>query len=455
MRKRLTILFLLCLFLANTAFTQTEAPSVRVIYLVSADREENPDYKAAIEMAIIDIQKWYRKQMKGRSFRLNEPIVEVLKSNQKAPWFTGESIEGVNEGDWGIMHTLSEVKRLLPNETIPGNYTWVLYSDGPGSSGRGGGQICYLPEDDLLGLTGQHPTQPEIPRWIAGLGHEIGHAFGLPHPSDTEKHANAIMWTGIYGKYPNETYLTPDDKATLEKSPFFMTDKELNSSNPIWQTTYSYRGGSFVRYKTEGGDYYWIENANDGSTYRFEETRSDSDYYYAFGRSTVTLKIPINGGLSYYSGDDGRNWNRNHTVSITMDESMLDNSSPKPVRSAPQLIRDHRKASNAALKANEEAQFLSYLTDDVQITTGNGNFISGKENLSLVLKENLDSVYWQRTTTEVRVNESQGLAWETGTWQMYNRDRSKPSTTRGKYSAMWTRESGTWLIKSELFVTLE
>ena len=319
---RFVVTSLIFLSASATTFAQTEPPSVRVIYLVSADREVNEDYKAAIRMAILDIQKWYKKQMNGRTFRLNEPIVEVLKSNQNANWFTGSPIEGIHEGDWGITHTRSEVRRLLPNEQIPGNYTWVLYSDGPGKAGRGGGQVCYMPEDDLLGLTGRHPTQRDIPRWIAGLGHEIGHAFGLPHPEDTETYENAIMWLGIYGHYPDGTYLTPDDKALLEKSPFFMTDEEFASDQPEWQTVYSYSGGSFVRFRTVGGNHYWIENTNDGSTFRFEETSRDTAFYYAFGRSVVTLKIPIEGGLSYYSNDDGKNWNTNHAVSITADESI-------------------------------------------------------------------------------------------------------------------------------------
>ena len=322
MKTRLIISCLLTLTWVSQIFAQSDIPSVRVIYLVSADRQERADYKAAIEMAILDIQQWYKKQMNGRTFRLNEPIVEVLKSNQPANWFTGTPISGVREGDWGIQHTLSEVKRLLPQESIPGNYTWVMYSDGPGSSGRGGGQICYLPEDDLLGLTGTHPTQPDIPRWIAGLGHEIGHAFGLPHPADTRKHEDAIMWTGIYGKYPNQTYLTPEDKAMLVKSPFFMTDSEIADREVVWQTTYSYHGGSFVRNKTKGGGAFWTENADDGATYQFQETRSDGRFYYAFGRSVVTLKIPIKGGTSYYSGNNGQNWNTNHYVTITADEKV-------------------------------------------------------------------------------------------------------------------------------------
>ena len=324
MKAKFLLFLLLPMLLISELFAQQEIPSVRVVYLVSADRQERSDYKAAIKMAVLDIQKWYRKQMNGRTFRLNDPVVEVLQSNQPASWFTGTPIPGVGEGDWGFQHTLSEIRRLLPNEAIPGNYTWVMYSDGPGSSGRGGGQLCYLPEDDLLGLTGKHPTQPDILRWIAGLGHEIGHAFGLPHPADTKKYEDAIMWTGIYGKYPDQTYLTPDDKKLLLESPFFKTDEEIEAGKPVSQTTYSYHGGEFVRYKARDGSAYWIENASDGSTFRFEETKNDGTYYYAFGRSFITLKIPMKGGASYFSDTNGQYWNTNHYVTITVDQKLGD-----------------------------------------------------------------------------------------------------------------------------------
>ncbi len=62
---------------------------VRMIYLVSHDREENARYTAAIEHAIRDLQNWYGQQLKGPTFRLSDPVVEVVKSNRPADWFYG------------------------------------------------------------------------------------------------------------------------------------------------------------------------------------------------------------------------------------------------------------------------------------------------------------------------------------------------------------------------------
>jgi hypothetical protein len=92
-----------------------------------------------------------------------------------------------------------------------------------------------LPANDLRGLVGE-PNQPPCPddppdrntrcRWVGGLGHELGHAFGLPHPlgcdtpdRDTPCDSSALMWLG-YIPYP-DAHLTRADQALLAQSAFF------------------------------------------------------------------------------------------------------------------------------------------------------------------------------------------------------------------------------------------
>lgn len=113
-----------------------------------------------------------------------------------------------------------------------------------------------------------------------------------------------------------------------------------------------------------------------------------------------------------------------------------------------------RNASNISLKNFDDAH-LNMLTDDVLITTGNGTLIQGKENLKTYMsKANGPKMYWVRTPTEIEVNSSLGLAWETGTWKGYT-ESGVNSVTGGKYSAHWSKIEGAWRIKSQLFVTLE
>ena len=131
---------------------------VRVVYLVSRDRQEKPEYTAAIAHAIRDLQKWYAKQLDGPTFRLHDPVVEVVKSNRNADWFYANP-NGTNKDDWGYNNTFDEASHLIGTKKNDPESVWVIYSDGPGNRGRAGSGVACLPEDDLLGLVGNHPTQ--------------------------------------------------------------------------------------------------------------------------------------------------------------------------------------------------------------------------------------------------------------------------------------------------------
>lgn len=85
--------------------------------------------------------------------------------------------------------------------------------------------VAVLPRNDVLGITGV--GQEPLCRWIGGLGHELGHAFGLDHPADCESkkedsgapECQSLMYLG-YLNY-SETLLTQQDKIQLDKNPFF------------------------------------------------------------------------------------------------------------------------------------------------------------------------------------------------------------------------------------------
>ena len=122
-------------------------------------------------------------------------------------------------------------------------------------------------------------------------------------------------------------------------------------------------------------------------------------------------------------------------------------------------ILERREASNAALRALNEEENLTFLTDDVLITTGNGTLLSGKQELRSYIASAADAqpMYWVRTPGEIVVNEERNLAWETGIWHGYDAEdrNSENSLIRGNYAARWTRVSGEWKIQSQLFVTLD
>ena len=114
-----------------------------------------------------------------------------------------------------------------------------------------------------------------------------------------------------------------------------------------------------------------------------------------------------------------------------------------------------RKASNSALKSYANKEVLSYLTDDVLTTTGNGTLLCGKAELEeYILAGGESKMYWIRDTKDIIINVKSGLAWETGVWNGFDPEKGVDSIVHGNYSAMWTKASGKWRIKSQLFVTL-
>ena len=276
----------------------SENKSVRIVYLVSSDRMVNNEYLVGINSAALSVQNFYKKQLNGFTFKLNYPIVEVIKSDKKASYFYSNPRNN-NPDNWGYFNAYNEVSRLLGAKFNDENYTWVIYSDGPGDKGRGGSGVCVMPEDDLKGLIGKHPTQPDTNRWIGGLAHELGHAFGLNHPSVPAEHPKAIMWTGIYGYYPDESYLTEDDKIILLSSSFFHQDKKL---------VIKYPEGSFEGIDKINSE--WTEYKTNSSTkYSFNLRESDNDYVIIKSMDrNLLIKLPRKNGLSYISTDNGENW---------------------------------------------------------------------------------------------------------------------------------------------------
>ena len=116
------------------AVAKPRPKSVRIVYLVSADRSVREDFRKGIETAAKDLQGWYGRQLGGPTFRLNDPVVEVVKSDKEAKWFYSHP-NGDNKDDWGFNNGLAEARRLVGARQGDPQYVWVIYSDGPGNQG--------------------------------------------------------------------------------------------------------------------------------------------------------------------------------------------------------------------------------------------------------------------------------------------------------------------------------
>ena len=115
-------------------------------------------------------------------------------------------------------------------------------------------------------------------------------------------------------------------------------------------------------------------------------------------------------------------------------------------------IKASRTASNTAIaKHDVDGITASYLPDFV-ITRGDGVTVKGKDAIAATWKELFSkspTVSYIRTPSSVLISDDGVMAWETGIWGAKN-----SYSKGGNYSAMWRKVNGTWMLQSELFVTL-
>ncbi len=205
--------------------------TVRVMYLVPADKEFNEEYRRGISSAIVNVQDWYREQLGGPTFQIYSDALEQCRLPRDEEYYA--SSDG-----WG--RVLWDVQSCAPVAHGSSVFTWVLYldvaegCDGYMDFGRGGDGVTILANRDLEGLAGSGvwpicdgDTLRYVPtslgRWRGSLAHELAHAFYVPHPPGCDEglatcDTEALMWFG-YVRYP-ATYFREDDKEALRQSPF-------------------------------------------------------------------------------------------------------------------------------------------------------------------------------------------------------------------------------------------
>lgn len=228
MVNRLGVAIAACLLvLGAVACTPPPSPGppwVKAMYLRPTDRPLRADYATAVDNAVTEMQGWYGSQLGGKTF-VRSPGVQECALPGDSTYYRTQS--------WS--RVLNDVQSCAPVAAGGADVTWVLYVDvidacGDGRLGAGTTGLTMLPRADLQGLVGE-PQQDACgdvnhrppSRWVGGLGHEMGHAFGLPHPAGCDAglptcDTNSIMWVG-YAAYTN-TYFNADERAQLLTSPF-------------------------------------------------------------------------------------------------------------------------------------------------------------------------------------------------------------------------------------------
>jgi len=201
-----------------------------------------------VKRAILEMQAFYQEELgisrsKGRkaigeTFKTPLPTVEVVVTPHDSAYYNANNQAGQFEF---FFRAVTDGFDATGGGFNDPDAVWIYYIDADPACGQGTGGtsgVALLPANDLRGLVGEPNVPPCIGdppdtggvcRWIGGLGHELGHAFGLPHPPGCDQgtcSAEAffsLMFFG-YTVYP-DTYFLDEDKVRLEASPFFAERK--------------------------------------------------------------------------------------------------------------------------------------------------------------------------------------------------------------------------------------
>ena len=206
-------------------------------YAIPSDREFKQEYSEGIRRAIELLQWWYAEQLGGPTFAIHNAEPE--------PCYMSEPESFYLEDAW--LNTIDGVQHCAPVWHDRAEFISVVYVDiweplpldvvvqgaeacagaRPARIGGATEGLAVLPAADLYGLITPRFNvcgwETGIDRWIGGLGHELGHALGVPHPPGCDEglpscDVEALMWLG-YDDWPH-THLRDEEKARLLASPF-------------------------------------------------------------------------------------------------------------------------------------------------------------------------------------------------------------------------------------------
>jgi ketosteroid isomerase-like protein len=116
-------------------------------------------------------------------------------------------------------------------------------------------------------------------------------------------------------------------------------------------------------------------------------------------------------------------------------------------------IRARRRLTNKLIAAHDAARLRPFFAADARLIPGDGGLIVGAAAIVEAFAGQFrdpDFHTYVREPEAVEVNEAGDRAAETGRWTAH----WAAAELSGRYLACWRRQTGQWVIESELFVTL-
>lgn len=186
--------------------------TVRVFWLRPSDVPNDQIHPDGIAKVMVEAQKYYKQEL-GKTFTLNNPVVEVVVGEHVKSWYENTS-NGGEKYWWSVTNMQDELVRRFNLKNPDSRWLIVgeISAEGTGAGGGGSSGWVILPQHDADGAAGIGATPG---RWYGGMVHELGHAFGLPDAASTD---GTPMSASFYD-YPN-THFNQSQKTRMMSGSF-------------------------------------------------------------------------------------------------------------------------------------------------------------------------------------------------------------------------------------------
>ncbi|MER6788067.1 RICIN domain-containing protein [Streptomyces sp. NPDC000658] len=163
--------------------TPPPTKTVRVYWLKPSDVPFDQRYPDGIATVMREAQRYYRQEL-GKTFKLNDTVVEVVNGDRPRSWYENTP----NGGDrywWAVTNMQNELARKFGLNNPDSRWLNVgeISAEGEGAGGGASPGWVVLSGHDADGAAGGGQS---MNRWYGGMVHELGHAFGLPDSSSTD-----------------------------------------------------------------------------------------------------------------------------------------------------------------------------------------------------------------------------------------------------------------------------
>ena len=191
---------------------EPEHGTVRVFYMHPSDVAYDATIPEGIANVMQETQRYFEQEL-GVTFKLNNPVVEVVEGERERSYYE-------NTPQWGEKYWYSvanmhiELRRRF--DLGSPDDRWLIVSEisaeGEGAGGGANTGWVFLSEHDANGAAGRGGA---MERWYGGMVHEIGHAFGLPDSTQTD----GTPMSGSFYNYP-DCHFDEAQKSAILNGPY-------------------------------------------------------------------------------------------------------------------------------------------------------------------------------------------------------------------------------------------